>query len=438
MNNHLVITIEGVCVSLLGAYGADNAQTPAIDRLASESLLLDRCYVDSQDPAMQLRSLWTGQHALQTLAPGGWSVWQAAADAQCQAALVTDCPHAAELAQQLGCPSVTRVDIGNSPYVADDPLDCAAVSVFAAAAEELLRAEPDTLLWVHSRGLRNVWDAPLALRERFMDPEDPIPPAEIIPPDFAVTADTDPDWVVGWAQVAAAQTSVLDEALGVLFAALETREDAQQWNTLLATLGGVPLGEHGHVGWSGLALRECQLACAAMLKTAGSPPVGIRRSGLCQLPDVAATLAELLRQGKPPEASIPAPELDRLWGRSFLSLRRSLKLAGHEAETHAGAAHSQALVAAASHAPADPPSPAEAETGETWIRTPAWSASLRDDSAELYVMPDDRWEVCDVARRREDVLDLLRTCNESFRHALAAGDRNMLLRLDEDLWCLMR
>ena len=47
-------------------------------------------------------------------------------------------------------------------------------------------------------------------------------------------------------------------------------------------------------------------------------------------------------------------------------------------------------------------------TGYQAVRTPGWFLSTSQEGQhQLFVKPDDRWEVNDVASRREDVVELL-------------------------------
>ena len=57
---------------------------------------------------------------------------------------------------------------------------------------------------------------------------------------FPVLPETDPDEVVGWTQVAAAQVAVVDEAMAGLAGCLQ--ELHSDWSYCLVGLGGVPLG----------------------------------------------------------------------------------------------------------------------------------------------------------------------------------------------------
>ncbi|MCX7425208.1 MAG: hypothetical protein NTW96_06230, partial [Planctomycetia bacterium] len=69
---------------------------------------------------------------------------------------------------------------------------------------------------------------------------------------------------------------------------------------------------------------------------------------------------------------------------------------------------------------------------ETAIRTPAWYMRLTDPP-ELFVKPDDRWEVNDVADRCRDVADRLRDAAAAYDEHLQADRLDELKPLDEVL-----
>ena len=138
----------------------------------------------------------------------------------------------------------------------------------------------------------------------------------------------------------------------------------------------------------------------------------MRRPELFQLPDIAATIAALL--------GLDIPE-DH-WGRNVLALgaadsavrwSNALRLAMISTELH------------------------------TWIRSPAWSAILETafpdgEHDQLFVKPEARWEVSQVADRRRDIVEQLRHQALLFRVAAEQNDRSQLAEIDGDLINLMR
>lgn len=429
-----MLVIEGLGTGLVGAYGSSTASTPALDRMAACGIVLDQCFVDSQDINRQLRSLWTGAHALQTDSLP-WNLWHSYAarwndsagsgsGSTSGARLLTDSRQVAELAGQLGCPQVTLIEPDWPQQPASDTAHCAVVELLATAASDLASGPPG-LVWIHSRGLRHAWDAPLDMRAQFADPADPEPPAEVDPPAIAVDANTDPDFIVGWGQVAAAQTAVIDEAVSAVREAVAQRADSAAWSWLFTSLGGVPLGEHGRLGWGHPQLVGSELQAATIIVPPGKLPVGLRRPELFQLPDIAATLAGLLQLDPP----------DRMWGHDALAL---------------GAAQSP------DRWPLELRLAMVADTSRCWLRSPAWAALLENmqvgDVAhagqpemyngspgdQLFVKPEDRWEVSQIADRRRDILTTHHQLASLFAAAAQRGQRSSLPALDDDLLNLLR
>ena len=62
--NAVCLVIDRLHAGYVGAYGNTWIETPALDRLASRSLLLDQALVDSPDLERLYRSYWQGWHAL--------------------------------------------------------------------------------------------------------------------------------------------------------------------------------------------------------------------------------------------------------------------------------------------------------------------------------------------------------------------------------------
>jgi len=422
MRNGIVVVVEGVSTGLVGAYGSNTAVTPALDRLASHGLVLDHCFVDSLDLPKQLQSLWTGRHAAQkpsSQEPSSqWSMWHQLISSGFEACLITDCAVTAKVAEQLGCPRVTLIEVDESAEPAEDWTDCGLVRVFVSAVEELSETESNRVVWIHSRGLRLAWDAPIDLRERFIDPEDPEPPNAACVPDIVITDETDPDEIIGWGQVAAAQVAVIDQAIDILMTTIESREDANDWSWMIVSPGGVPLGEHGRVGWGKADLHGEEMSCLAIVRAGvqpanhetGMPAPGSRRAELCQLPDLLMTFLDSL------ELNLFAA--DSSWGQSMLRL-------GSFSAPIGWPAHFQSVYVE--------------NLTEQWIRTPAWSVTFRENELpELFVKPDDRWEISDVSSRRLDVVDRLREIVGRFHECLKSGKREHLPKLEDELCNLLR
>jgi hypothetical protein len=88
------VSIEGLGTNLVGAYGNSVCPTPSMDKLSSQSVVLDQLWADSTSPSEVLLSWWTGQHRLQQNQPiAGYCRWR---EVLARSLLVTDCPTVAE------------------------------------------------------------------------------------------------------------------------------------------------------------------------------------------------------------------------------------------------------------------------------------------------------------------------------------------------------
>ncbi len=402
----IVVTVEGLGTTLLGAYGAATARTPNLDGLAARGTLLDQCFLDSMDLVTQLSSLWTGQHALgHGSNPSTMTLWQQCDRRQVPAMLLTDNSQVASHAEQSGCEQVVYVEPTSSARPIGETEEAQLTGVFAHAADQISGGRQG-LIWVHSQGLRLPWDAPMELRQSFRDPDDPDPPDSSAPGCQKIGADTDPDLVIGWQQVALAQAHLIDESIGWLWAAA-AQAASPNWRWLLAGLGSVPLGEHGRLGHCSGQLWGTELATAAVLLPGDQEPLPRRRSELLQLPDLYAMLATWL-------------DLEPVhpWGQDILGAKIC------DRPLHWDPAFQLALV----H-----------HDDQRWIRCPAWSAVLGpQESNRLFVKPDDRWEVTEVADRRPDVLEQLESLADKFQRAIQAGERGAWATLSDELTGLMR
>jgi len=227
----LVVTIDRLPAWILPAYGSTWLATPALDRLASRGLVLDRVIATTTDPVATLAALAGGPGGLLATGAGcgaGWTV-------------VTDDP--AMLPQDLAAVA-RRIEVALSarPEVADEPEETA-LGQLMAAATAAVQAAPQGCVWCHATSLGRVWDAPEGFRDAYVDPDDPPPPAGVSVPTFTVNAGTDPDLLVGIRHLFAGQVTLLDHALAPLLATVPA-----EWCILLCGIRGLALGLHGIVG----------------------------------------------------------------------------------------------------------------------------------------------------------------------------------------------
>jgi arylsulfatase A-like enzyme len=353
--NILVIAVDGLRASSLGAYGNTSYSTPALDQFAAESLLFDWCFGESVDLPTIYYELWSGDAALlRSLADEGYAT-----------TLVTDDPAVAAL--PIAVAFGDRVELPtHEPARAESIAETSLAQLFSAAIEEIEAQQSELrLIWVHARGLHGPWDAPLVLQEELLAREegDPPPDDELQPPDLILSAASDPDLAFRASCAYAAQVMALDACIAGVCDAIEAagRED---WLVVLCGVRGFPLGEHGRIGGIDARLYAEQMHVPLVVRFAGGDQRMARRGELVALAD----LPHFIQQAVASRAAPP---------------ERDAVLSSDSAGSRA-------------------------------IRTADWSLRRGepDDSegqirCELFVRPDDRWEANDVAALCPDVVDEL-------------------------------
>jgi len=383
----LVVTIDRLPAWMMSAYGATWVAMPAIDRLAAGGLLFDRAITPSTSIAATLADLVT--------APGPAGLLAAAAERGWRPGIVTDDPAVAAMGADL--PGVTGgvrlIEAVARPDVAPDDGQTTIARLVDAAIEVLADRER-RLVWCHVGSLGLVWDAPHRHRERYIDPDDPAPPAGAGVPSFPVAADTDPDRVVGARQVFAGQLTLLDGQLARLFEAVRRAEGATGgWGIAVIGGRGLPLGLHGWVGAGGRDVPFGELVhVPAIIVDAAGRMAGQRYGGLVIPADLGCTLADLVRAG---DGGTPPRGIDATapWrGASYAGLFEtwSAPVRDRVIVTGPGGA---AVVAPAWHC-----LPAAPETASS-----GGARGAAGDSVRLFAKPDDFFELADVANRCADV-----------------------------------
>jgi hypothetical protein len=276
---------------------------------------------------------------------------------------------------------------------------------FAAASDLLVEQHEPFLLWLHTTGLGSVWDAPVELRNSYVDEGEPLPPDTTAVPSRELPSGFDPDELLGFRRAYAGQVALLDTCVGALVGQL--RESGLLERSALAVVSarGFPLGEHSLLGPDSDRLHAELVHVPWLLRLPGGLGASARSSSLVQPADLMPTLLD----------ACGAPRQPGVYGASQMPLVRG--------ETD------RLRDLAVVRAPA----------GEQAVRTPAWYLCVRqaplglDAQSKLYVKPDDRWEINDVASRCPEVVDGLRRVLTEFEQAQQVGSGGPLPRLDEAL-----
>jgi arylsulfatase A-like enzyme len=391
----LVLAARGLQAGAVGCYGNPWIDTPALDALAAGGVVFDQHFADAADPAGARRAWRTGRYHLPAplpeVSPDLLVVLKEHGVFTC---LVVDDSRPATPDFESGWGEVIHA----APVGDESPLEC--VLETARGALGRLAGRDQWLLWVDLATALPPWDVPEEFQEPYFreepledeedeadDEEEPVEYEPLLPlPDPAegpIDPSDDELFLRLWSSYAAA-VSYLDAAVGELAEAI-----ANQDVVLLFTADhGYPLGEHGVVGLKHAACHEEMIHVPLILRLPGGAEAGRRVAALTQAVDLEPTLAELF--GAP---------MGSAQGRSLLPLARGqveqireVACAGREVEGEIGWA----------------------------LRTPEWAFLLPARTAEgeargpqLYVKPDDRWEVNDVIQHHPELAENLeRTLRE--------------------------
>lgn len=403
------LVVDRLRASALGPYGAAWCETPALNRLAAQSLVFDCAMVDCPQIDALYRSLWQGTHPMapvaRSVAPE--SVIERAGERGLRTVLATDEPAIVEHPLAAAFDDCVRIDSSTVEETADS-IDATQFARFFGAAlgclEEAQQAGP-SLLWLHAQGMASPWDAPLEFRNSLVEEDDPLPPTTAEIPDLMLPAEFDPDELLGIIHAYTGQVMLLDRCIAALMEQLEESRLAQ--GALLVVLGarGFPLGEHLRVGAVDEPLYGETVHVPLMLRFPDGLGALARSPALVQPGDVAATIGAWL-------------EMDGAFspkggGQSLLPLAR------REAE----AARQYVCM--------------KSTGGQRAIRTPAWHLRTspgdgdEQERVELYVKPDDRWEVNEVADRCPEVVAGLRAALAQFETAVSTDPAAPLPSLDD-------
>ena len=375
MPRAVVLVIDGLGARHLGPYGNTWIETPAFNYLAAESLVFDRVCAPSADPWKSLDALWRGRSALgcevDGLGEADLLSWLGKQEISTQ--IMTDDPELLDL--DLAANFTVQSDVPAASGVTLTELwdETHAARFFAQAVSLVEEMEENSLLWLHTRGLGNPWDAPYEFRAQFADEEDPEPSGSAQVPCLLLDQNYDPDTLHEIQCSLAGQIVLLDQCLGVLLSVIQSAPRDTLF--LLTSLRGFPLGEHLRVGFENPALFQELLHVPLIVRYPDGRSAMSRDGSLAELCDTARVLVEWFGKQSPVEQVV----------RSF--------------------------------------SLSEADN-ETLLRTPFWHVRLPHPETEveptLYLKPDDQNEVNDVASRCRDVMHQAR----QFVDELQKGDRS--------------
>lgn len=421
-NDIIVIAVDGLGASALGAYGNTWFETPCLDELACESVLAEWCFAPATGLAAVYRSLWTAAHPLRFppqqkegltpphVEPEGLP--QLFANRQYHTTLLSDDPALKQYPGVQGFADLAWLSPAAARHTAD-PAETHFAHMFARASELLAEHKHHGVppagrnesqkhfLWIHLRGMTGPWDAPLAWRQTLCDDDDPAPYDGTIPPCAELNG-KNPDEVFQFACAHASQVQLLDTCLGAFCDSLRLEANQNgEAAPLLVIVGtrGFPLGEHGCLGHIRPQLFTENVHLPLLIRFPDKTGQLQRINALVETGDVMPTLLDWVA----PSTTNPI----RTEGRSLLPLVTGKPTAWRD--------HTVSI----------------SEGGLRAIRSPSWC--LQENSAEvgvaarndtnpspkrqLFLRPDDYHESNDVADLRGDVVEGLAEAIRQFERA---------------------
>jgi arylsulfatase A-like enzyme len=244
----------------------------------------------------------------------------------------------------------------------------------------------------------------LELRRVYWEEGDPEPPASAEVPEKLLPKNFDPDEVLGVSQAYSGQVALLDTCIAALMEFLRTAPAGQETLLVLTGTRGFPLGEHGRIGpcadsRDGEALYSELVHAPLLLRLPDLAAASVRSPALVEPSDLWATLLDWWGLGQLTASPTGGSLLPIVRGEKQL-LRDRLCVAG--------------------------------EGAQRAICTPAWYLR-RAVEPELFVKPDDRWDVNNVAVRCQEVVECLLVAIDQFEQAVRSGSVADLPPLNEVL-----
>jgi arylsulfatase A-like enzyme len=414
-SNILVVVVDGLRASALGAYGNTTYPTPAFDGFAADSLLLDSCFAPAADLAAIYCAMWQSMHParreaskVSTTDPGAArrSLPAVLAELGYHTTLITD--EAQLLTTTVADDFLERIQLPDSsesqspPTRAGDVAETSLAHLFAAASDAVGSANDSAsqprLVWVHSQGMYGPWDAPLELQQTLLDENDPPPIEQVATPNMELQSTDDPDVVFQCSSAYAAQIMVLDDCWQGLLDAVESAARKTPWLVMLVGARGFPLGEHRRIGGIDSRLYAEQLHVPWIIRCPDGRGRLARSGALTTHTDILPTLLDAIGD----DAQNVQQPFD---GLSALPLATGLP--SEERDALLSATESDVL---------------SIRTADWCLRgsVPCAEGGQTDELpsavAELFVRPDDRWEANDISKLCPDVVEELR---EAATRALA-------------------
>lgn len=389
------LVTDRLSIGMLGAYGNTWVDTPCFDTLAFQSCVFDQAILASPTLHGFYDAVWLGRQSKNS-ASDNQPLPELLADSGLETLLVTDDPDVVghSVAETFG--QIIVVDSGPESPDNGSIENTYLERFFATASEQISAIEVPTVIWLHTRGMAAPWDAPLELRRKYAAEEDPEPPTWREVPRGEINSQSDPDELLGVMQAYAGQVALWDTCLGVLSDAVSQNPILNNALFSVMSCRGFPLGEHGRIG-SGLHEGDEDELYSELLNV----------PWLCRIPGQASAVRcrSLLQP-------VDLYELLKRWANET-----SVDVLGPDFNLTADGDVREFTLT-------------QAKSGAWALRTPAWL--LRSDVTgevykELYLKPDDRWEVNNVADCCHEVVEQLAHIYDEVIHGNQVSPLNEVL-----------
>ena len=474
----LVLAFDALHNGLLPPYGGTWRESDFLNRLAAESLVLDSFFADRLQLSEIYRALWDDSKTRQD-SPSGLNLTlpQAALQAGFQTALFSDdldilehpsidgfqIIESTNVPESAGDREVQAFSNGGSEQaeaarladtldrreaMANDLESTQLFQEFVALSDliESLRSNSQKagdaaeksdgfpkqasvgseknrengkpfFLWAHLSSLGNTWDAPEEYRSQYVEEGDlpalksAIPPCQPLIPDS--DGNFDPDEKLQLAQTYGGQLAVWETCLDALLGFLEESGLKEDTAVFILSTRGIGLGEHGQVGLSDPTFHTEFSRLSGFIRVP-LPGWGLRRThALVSYSDIQDALRTILSQNLQTEeieelseenAETPKEPTERTVDRPVLP----------NWMTNTNEPVRDRIVGR--------------DGAQAVFQTRAWRylySLSKPEQGQLYAMPDDRWEINDIAE----------ICPEIIQKAIQQQNSPLL---DEDLISIWR
>jgi arylsulfatase A-like enzyme len=372
--NIFCLSIDGFHSGMIGCYGNSWIQTPVLDQLAGQSVLFDRCYAETLDLSLIFDSFWRfRQQKKRTI-------------------LLTDDNDIFFHTKANEFDKRYRL----KPFEAQEPVASLEETQFfigLAAALDLFREQKRSskpyFLWTHLQGFRGRWDFPTSYRELHRGDEDPVPYSGVEIPYFKppyvkpyqkqanrIVTPIDPDKVQSVMEGYSGGVAVLDQVLAGLLDSLENGELGDETLFLLFSTRGFSLGEHSRVGVNNYLYSE-NVQIPLFVRFPDGFGASVRIPALFGLSDLAVFLNNINDINNVADNESPFFDLVR---EKTEIIHERLRLTNRK---------------------------------DSVLVTPNWffckvsDGYMSEGHTELYVKPDDRWEINNVVDRCPEIVEEL-------------------------------